>query len=83
MHYVADGTVNSARYPDYHKLDIRVDKKFYFDTWTLTMYIDLWIVYNRSNVLAYSEPLSPSSELESQRIKIIFFVNTFPPACSV
>lgn len=54
VYYVVDGAVNSARYPEYHKLDFRVDKKIYFDTWNLTAYLDLWNVYNRTNVLAYS-----------------------------
>lgn len=53
-YYVIDGGYNAARYPDYHKLDIRVDKKFKFDTWTLTAYLDLWNVYNRLNVLSYT-----------------------------
>jgi len=54
VYYVVDGAVNSARYPEYHKLDIRVDKKFFFDSWNLTVYLDLWNLYNRENILAYS-----------------------------
>ncbi|MBI4429944.1 MAG: hypothetical protein HY562_12595, partial [Ignavibacteriales bacterium] len=54
VYYVIDGEKNSARYPDYHKLDIRLDRKFEFGSWTLTAYLDLWNVYNRQNVLAYS-----------------------------
>ncbi len=54
LYYVVDGDYNSARYPDYHKLDIRLDKKIKFDTWTLTAYLDLWNVYNRLNVLSHS-----------------------------
>ncbi|MEW5799214.1 MAG: TonB-dependent receptor [Bacteroidota bacterium] len=52
--YLVDGTVNSARYPDYHKLDIRVDKQFILAGWSLTAYIDLWNVYNRDNIISYS-----------------------------
>ncbi|MFA6456665.1 MAG: TonB-dependent receptor, partial [Bacteroidota bacterium] len=52
--YLVDGPVNSARYPDYHKLDIRVDKQFVLYGWALTAYIDLWNVYNRENVMSYS-----------------------------
>ena len=54
VNYAVDGAYNSARLPDYHKLDIRIDKKFIFETWTLTAYLDLWNVYNRENVLSYS-----------------------------
>lgn len=54
IYYVVDGPYNSARYPSYHKLDLRVDKKFPFGSWTLTAYLDLWNVYDRDNVLSYS-----------------------------
>ncbi len=52
--YVVDGAYNSARLPAYHKLDVRLDKKFVFNAWTLTAYLDLWNVYNRENILDYS-----------------------------
>jgi len=53
-YYVVDGGYNSARNPAYHKLDVRIDKKFQFETWTLTAYLDLWNIYNRQNILSYS-----------------------------
>ncbi len=53
-YYVVDDDYNSARFPAYHKLDVRLDKKFVFGSWTLTAYLDLWNVYNRENVLDYS-----------------------------
>ncbi|MBZ0199725.1 MAG: TonB-dependent receptor [Ignavibacteriaceae bacterium] len=53
-YYIVDGDYNSSRLPDYHKLDIRLDKKFRFDTWTLTAYLDLWNVYAQQNILSYS-----------------------------
>ncbi len=59
-YFVVDGVVNSARYPEYHKLDLRVDKKFYFTNWNLTFYLDLWNVYNRSNILAYTYKVDQS-----------------------
>jgi outer membrane receptor protein involved in Fe transport len=54
LFYVIDGARNSDRYPDYHKLDIRIDKKFVFNSFTLTAYLDLWNIYNRTNVLSYT-----------------------------
>jgi outer membrane receptor protein involved in Fe transport len=54
VYYVVDGGYNSARYPAYHKIDVRIDKKFQFSSWTLTAYLDLWNVYNRQNILSYS-----------------------------
>ncbi len=61
--YVVDGERNSARYPDYHKLDIRLDRTFEFASWTLTAYLDLWNVYNRENVLAYSYKVDAAGAL--------------------
>ncbi len=52
--YVLEGEKNSARYPDYHKLDIRIDKQFVFESWSFSIYLDLWNVYNRDNVISYS-----------------------------
>jgi len=54
LYYVIEGEKNSARYPDYHKIDFRIDKKFLLGSYTLTAYLDLWNVYNRSNVISYS-----------------------------
>ncbi|TSA22104.1 TonB-dependent receptor [bacterium] len=53
-YYAVDGAYNSARYPAYHKLDVRLDRKFVFASWTLNVYLDLWNVYNRQNVLDYT-----------------------------
>ncbi len=52
--YLVDGAVNSARYPDYHKLDIRVDKQFILEGWSITAYLDLWNVYARDNIMSYN-----------------------------
>lgn len=44
---------NTARLPDAHALDLRVDKKWFFEKFTLITYIDVQNVYNRKNVFAY------------------------------
>jgi TonB family protein len=44
------GRVNSERVPNFHQLDIRVDKNFVHDTWTLDLYVDLTNAYNRASV---------------------------------
>ena len=51
--YAIEGERNSSRYPDYHKVDIRVDRHFHFNRWSLTAYIDIWNAYNRKNVIYY------------------------------
>lgn len=63
IYYLVDGPVNSARYPDYHKLDIRVDKQFVLNGWSLTAYIDLWNVYNKDNVMSYSYKADASGNI--------------------
>lgn len=52
--FVVEGETNSSRYPDYHKLDIRIDKQFIFESWSFSIYLDLWNVYNRDNIISYS-----------------------------
>jgi TonB family protein len=43
------GEYNSDRLPDFHALDIRLDKDFNFRRWKLTFYVDVMNVYNRKN----------------------------------
>jgi TonB family protein len=40
------GRVNSQRLPAFHQLDIRVDKNFVFERWSLNVYLDLTNAYN-------------------------------------
>ena len=43
------GDENSDRLPDFHALDIRIDKDINFRRWKLTVYLDLMNAYNRQN----------------------------------
>jgi outer membrane receptor for ferrienterochelin and colicin len=45
--------INDARYPDYHSLNIRVDKRFHFSGSNLIVYLSVWNAYNRKNVASY------------------------------
>jgi len=45
--------VNAERYPAYHSLNIRVDRKFFFDSHMLDIYLSVWNTYNRKNVAGY------------------------------
>jgi hypothetical protein len=38
--------LNSERFGNFHQLDIRVDKNFFFDKWSLMVYIDIQNLYN-------------------------------------
>lgn len=42
--------VNNERLPLFHQLDFRVDKKFIFDKWILSGYIDIQNIYNHRSV---------------------------------
>ncbi len=44
------GSVNSARVDGFHQLDIRIDKRWVYQTWMLNAYLDIQNVYNRTNV---------------------------------
>lgn len=45
--------INSLRYPDYHSLNIRIDRKFFFSSQSLDVYLSVWNAYNRKNVSDY------------------------------
>jgi outer membrane receptor protein involved in Fe transport len=60
------GPVNSQRLPNFNQLDIRVDKNFIFDQWSLDLYVDLTNAYNnpaKEGVL-YNYNYSESAFLE-------------------
>jgi hypothetical protein len=40
---------NSQRLPDFHALDVRVDRRWQFNAWTLITYLDIQNIYNRRN----------------------------------
>jgi hypothetical protein len=37
-------------YPAYHRLDLRLERRFAFKKWSLDAYIDVQNLYNRKNV---------------------------------
>jgi outer membrane receptor for ferrienterochelin and colicin len=51
--FAVEGEKNTARFPDYHSLDIRLDRTFRFTNWTMNIYLEIWNLYNRENVLDY------------------------------
>lgn len=70
--YNADGTqdasrFNSARIPANHSLDLRVDRRWMFERWTLVVYLDVQNVYNRPlrSVPRYDERTGTLDEAQS------------------
>jgi outer membrane receptor for ferrienterochelin and colicin len=45
--------INGARYPAYHSMNVRFDKRFHFESSNLVLYLSAWNVYNQKNVAAY------------------------------
>lgn len=45
--------INGNRLPDYHSLNIRVDKRFYFSGSSLIIYLSVWNAYGRENIAFY------------------------------
>ncbi|MBI3181561.1 MAG: TonB family protein [Myxococcales bacterium] len=46
------GEFRSARFRDFHQLDLRLDRSWLFESWTLTAYLDVQNVYYAQNVEA-------------------------------
>ncbi len=44
--YLDYSLYNSERLRSFHQLDIRIDKSFFFDSWTLMIYTDVQNIYN-------------------------------------
>jgi TonB family protein len=45
----ADGALNSIRAPTFNRIDVRVEKKWVFDSWRIALYLDVQNVYNSKN----------------------------------
>jgi hypothetical protein len=45
--------INSLRLPDFHSLNLRVDKRYYFKSTTLTVYLSIWNAYGRRNISSF------------------------------
>ncbi|NOY60504.1 MAG: TonB-dependent receptor [Calditrichaeota bacterium] len=51
---VLDGNrINAARYPAYHSLNVRFDRRFYFRESNLVFYLSVWNAYNRKNIATF------------------------------
>jgi hypothetical protein len=48
-----ENCINQVRYPDYHSLNMRFDKRFHFAESNLVFYLSIWNAYNRKNIAYY------------------------------
>jgi len=47
-----ENNINMERFPSYHSLNIRADKRFFLENSSITVYLSVWNTYNRKNVQA-------------------------------
>lgn len=45
--------LNPVRYPAYHRLDFRLDRRYFFDRWNMVVFFDMMNVYNHHNIWEY------------------------------
>ncbi|MBN1999695.1 TonB-dependent receptor, partial [candidate division KSB1 bacterium] len=45
--------INGRRYPDYHSLNLRFDRRFNFSSTNLIFYLSVWNAYNHKNIASY------------------------------
>ncbi len=66
--------INEKRYPDYHSMNIRFDRRFHFTRTNLVFYLSVWNVYNRKNIAAYywNFEEQKQDEMEQWRMLPIF-----------
>jgi len=62
---------NTERFPAYHRLDLRIDRRFFFRNWSLAVYFDIMNVYQRENIWDYSRD-------EYGKVKNIYQFSTMP-----
>jgi len=48
-----ENRINDVRYPDYHSMNLRFDRRFHFSGSNLVFYLSAWNVYNLKNVANY------------------------------
>jgi hypothetical protein len=46
--------INADRLPEYHSLNLRVDRRFFFNQSNIVLYLSVWNAYGRENISGYS-----------------------------
>ncbi len=80
--YIDYSKFNDLRFSSFHQLDIRIDKEFYFEKWSLNLYLDIQNLYNfksdEQDILtrrSFTEPgyndLIPGNETTPDRYELV------------
>jgi outer membrane receptor for ferrienterochelin and colicin len=51
--YCEEGPKNSERLPDYQRLDMRIDRRFIFNSWNFSIYFEIWNLTSNENITRY------------------------------
>jgi len=65
------GETNSDRMPMFHQLDLRIDKRWIFESWIFTAYLDIQNAYNRTNPEGYRYNFDSSEKQVRSGLPII------------
>jgi outer membrane receptor for ferrienterochelin and colicin len=65
------GPVNSARVDAFHQLDIRIDKRWVYESWMLNAYLDIQNVYSHSNVSSVEYNYDYSKQVPQTSLPIV------------
>ncbi|MBN2528815.1 MAG: TonB-dependent receptor [Deltaproteobacteria bacterium] len=65
------GKPNSERLPTFHQADLRLDKRWIYDRWILTAYLDVQNIYNSPNVSGYQYNYDSSERRPRQGLPIL------------
>ncbi len=60
--------LNDKRYPVYHRLDLRIDRRFIFNSWNLIVFFDINNVYNRDNIWTYQYGVNDNGRKQIEEI---------------
>ena len=63
--------VNSARFDAFHQLDIRIDKRWVYESWMLNAYLDIQNVYSQRNVSSIEHNYDYSEEVPETGLPIV------------
>jgi outer membrane receptor for ferrienterochelin and colicin len=63
--------VNSARMDAFHQLDIRIDKRWVYESWMLNAYLDIQNVYSRANTTSVEYSYDYSKKVPQAGLPIV------------
>jgi hypothetical protein len=69
--------LNAERVPAYHRLDVRIDRRFAFEGWNAVVYVDVQNVYDRTNVYDYRYTEDPSADDNQRAVDNVGRLPTF------